>query len=278
MQQLTPNVTVETQWVSGSAVLASCNTSFVTTAQGIVMIDAPMEPVNALKWRDIMAEKGELLYLINTEFHADHTMGNHFFPVPVIAHEETRNWFEFGWGPFEDARQKVLERYPDSGPLIEDYQLRLPSITFDESLTLHLGDHTIELIHLPGHTPGQTCVHVPREGVVFTGDNFTNALQPSLSECLPLEWLESVDRLLDLDADAYVPGHGEVGDKKAVREFAAFLRHCVDTVGEAIEKGMGKAEAVETIDLEGVLIARHPGREWQRKNVARLYEMLSGPA
>ncbi len=278
MQQITSNVYVETQWVSGSSVLASSNSSFITTSAGIVMIDAPMEPVNALKWRDIMAEKGELLYLVNTEFHSDHTMGNHFFPVPVIAHEETKKWYESVCGPPEDARQKVLDRYPDSGPLVENYKLRSPTITFDENLTLHLGDHTIELIHLPGHTPGQTCVHVPSERIVFPGDNFTNALQPSLSECLPLEWLESVDRLLDLDVDAFVPGHGEVGDKKAVREFATFLGHCVETIGEAIEKGMEKAEAVETIEFEGVLIARHPGRDWQRKNVARLYDMLSTSA
>ena len=66
MKQLTPNVYVETQWVSGSHThpRAGSNSSFVVTSQGIVMIDAPSVPANSIKWRHIIEEKGELRYLI----------------------------------------------------------------------------------------------------------------------------------------------------------------------------------------------------------------------
>ena len=97
------------------------------------------------------------------------------------------------------------------------------------------------MIHLPGHTLGQTAVYIPQERVVITGDNFSNGFQPSLSYGYPMEWLDSLEIILGLDVEFIIPGHGEVGDKKAVREFLSFLKYCVDSVSNAISKNMSKA-------------------------------------
>jgi len=275
MQQLTPNVFVETGWQSGTTASPGSNSSFVVTGEGVVMIDAPQVPANALKWREIIAAKGPLRYLINTEFHADHSMGDYFFPVPGISHEETRRSIPEALESPAAVRELVNRRYPENLPLVEDYEIRLPSITFTDRLTLHLGDHTIDLLHLPGHTPGQIAVHVPGERVVFTGDNFSNGFQPALSYAVPLAWLDSLDRLLGLDVDAYVPGQGVVGRRVDVEAFAAFLRHCVETVQDAARRGLSRNEIIDTLEFEDLLPARHPGREQQCKNVARIYDMVA---
>lgn len=60
MQQLTKNVFVETG-------VRGCNHGFVKTADGIVMIDTPQKPTDALKWRDEIARHGEVRYIFNTE-------------------------------------------------------------------------------------------------------------------------------------------------------------------------------------------------------------------
>ena len=78
-----------------------------------------------------------------------------------------------------------------------------------------------------------------------------------------------------MDVDFIVPGHGEVGDKIALREFTAFIQGAIDTVRQAIDQGMSKEEAAERISFEGLRPARHPGTEQQQMNVLRLYEMLS---
>ena len=83
MQQLTSNVFVETQ-------IRGCNHGFVTTSDGIVMIDSPHKPSDALKLKAEIARRGQLRYIINTEPHGDHWTGNAFFDVPVIAHEGVR--------------------------------------------------------------------------------------------------------------------------------------------------------------------------------------------
>ena len=275
MKAITENVYVETQWSSDTYPLAGSNSSFVTTSEGIVMIDAPLVPVNAIEWREVIAGKGKLVYLINNEHHIDHTLGDYFFQGTIISHEETRKSLVEASGKAEDYRGKIRERYPNSINLVKDYKVTPPTITFSGELNLYLGGHTFRLLHLPGHTLGQIGVYVPEERVVFTGDNFTNGLQPALAECYPLEWLDSLERILNLDVEFVVPGHGEVGDKEAVRNFKGFLEHCVGTVREAIKSGMSRKEAINTIDFEDQVKTLHPGREQQWRNVARIYEMLS---
>ena len=65
MEQLTSNAFVETQ-------IRGCNHGFVTTSEGVVMIDSPHKPSDALKLKAEIAKHGELRYIINTEPHGDH--------------------------------------------------------------------------------------------------------------------------------------------------------------------------------------------------------------
>ena len=60
MQQITSNVFAETQ-------VRGCNHGFVTTSDGVVMIDSPQKPTDALKWKAEIEKHGKLRYIINTE-------------------------------------------------------------------------------------------------------------------------------------------------------------------------------------------------------------------
>ena len=59
MQQVTRNVFAETQ-------VRGCNHGFVTTSEGVVMIDSPQKPTDALKWRAEVEKHGQLKYIINS--------------------------------------------------------------------------------------------------------------------------------------------------------------------------------------------------------------------
>ena len=269
MQQITPSVYVETKWI------ISCNPSFVTTSEGVVMIDSPYLPTDAIKWRDEIARRGEVRYIINTEHHRDHTTGNYLFSGVGVAHELVRKWFTASQGTPDEVRQRFQQEAPEVLPLLDEYQPRFPAITFSERLTLYQGEHTFELINMPGHTPGQIGVFVPEEKVIFTGDNVVNGWQPNLAECSPVEWIGSLQKIEAMDVDVIVPGHGEIADKRVVREFRIFIQECIDEVKEAISQGISKEEAANRISFEERLPALHPGAEWQRPSVMRLYEMLS---
>jgi glyoxylase-like metal-dependent hydrolase (beta-lactamase superfamily II) len=300
MKHISPNVYIEDRFsVPPPPNNRGANLGFVTTSEGIVLIDPPMLPTDAVKWRDEIAKRGEVRYIINTDQHVDHISGNSFFPGTAISHEEVIREVFTGLGTgvcgserIEEVlangldavgylRLLVGERDPEGLALLEDFQLKAPAITFSERLNLYVGEHTFELMHLPGHTQSQIGVYIPQEKVFFAGDNVTVGTQPSLANCLPLEWVKSMEKIEAVDIDVVVPGHGTVSDRSGVRECHLFLQRCIDMVTEAIERGMSKEEAADTISFEAFSpgkrrgLAVHPGSAMQRLNVFRLYEMLS---
>ena len=63
---------------------------------------------------------------------------------------------------------QIAERYMAENPGV---QIVLPTITLEDRLTLYRGSRTIEILYLGrGHTSGDIVVHLPKEGVVITGD------------------------------------------------------------------------------------------------------------
>src|SRR3970040_2664529 len=63
-----------------------CNPGFLATSDGVLLIDAPQQPIDALRWAEAIAEHGKPRYLVNTEPHQDHIRGNAFFPgVEVVG-------------------------------------------------------------------------------------------------------------------------------------------------------------------------------------------------
>lgn len=292
MKQISASVYTEDRF-SMSPQFRGSNPSFASTSDGVVMIDTPQMPTDALKWRDTIAQKGEVCYIINTHHHVDHTTGNYFFPGAVVSHDKVREMLsaslsriaasarsrdaaKAGMGKEDYARSLVRDVDPEGVSLMnEHYHLKLPSITFSEQLCLYRGEHSFELMYLPGHTLDHIGVYLPREKVFFAGDNFTNDSQPSLAQCHPQKWIDSLKKIETMDIEVIVPGHGKVCDQSKVREFRSFIEECVDTVREAIGKGMSKGEAADRISFEGRYPPVHPGAEMQRMNVLRLYEMLS---
>ena len=68
------------------------NHGLVTTADGLVLIDTPHKPSDAvrLKAEAPSGVANPALNIINTEPHGYHWTGNAFFDVPVVAHEGVR--------------------------------------------------------------------------------------------------------------------------------------------------------------------------------------------
>jgi cyclase len=269
MQKVSQNIFVETGF-RGS------NVGFVVTGDGVVMIDSPQLPANAVKWRDIIARHGPVKYIINTEPHPDHTTGNYFFDGTVIAHEGIRETMLKS--SVQSVKDMVARVSQGDFHLVENYQYKLPSITFSEKLDLHIADHTFHLINMPGHTRFQTAVYIPEERVVFTSDNIFCGVQAWMQEALPYEWLDSLKKLAEMDADVLVPGHGSLCTRDYLPEMASFIQDWIDAVKGALKLGLSVEEAQNTISF----IDRYPmepgseamGQLIQKVNVARLYQVL----
>lgn len=271
MEKIANNVYVEIGF-------AGCNPGFVVTREGVVMIDTPQIPTDAIKWRDEIAKHGPVRYLINSEPHGDHFSGNYFFEGTVVAHEGTREAIlAASVGQLEERLQQMS---PESLAHMEGFHFRPPTITLSQRLTLYLGHHTFQLINMPGHSPFQLAIYIPEERVVFTSDNVFHKVPAALHQALPHEWLESLERLGGLDADVLVPGHGTVCDRSYIPEMRANIQRWIDAVSAAIGRGMTLEEAEEKLSPIDLYAENEedPARTkmFQNMNLARLYQVLKG--
>jgi cyclase len=219
-----------------SRALAPANTGFVIGDDGVAVIDASMSidgdgNLGTETARQALAAirtitKLPVRFVINTHYHLDHVGGNAVFVdvgAVVVAHRNVRAWIHS-----EHLRLLTKDTKPQNRAFME--ALLPPTVTFDQSVDLHLGSRTIRVQSLPGHTGGDSVVAIPDAKVVFAGD---------------LLWR---DTLATNEPDAtFVPGHGEVGnaqDLAALREYLVTLRTLVADAQAVGKSGEAVADAV----------------------------------
>jgi cyclase len=237
MEQLARNVFVETRW-------RGANTTFVVTSEGVVLIDVPPEIDKAKEWAKEIAKHGKLLYIINTELHHDHWLGNSLFEGVAITHDLTMKAMSFMDLDFQRQRTSFMYKEPLYIP--DNFELKLPSITFSQNMTLRLGNHTFQLLFTPGHSAGQIAVYIPEEKIAFVGDSIVNGIRTAFHDGITDDrWLASMKLIEDLDTKIIVPGHGDIlYDKKYIETQTAVVRGFLAAVKAGKTDGVRMSEAV----------------------------------
>jgi cyclase len=283
MENVTSNIFTETK-------VRGCNPSYVTTSDGVVIIDTPQLPTRAVQMRKDAEAHGKIRYVINTEHHVDHIFGNYYFKGAgeVVHHQGVADNFmvvspeldPFAYAkealPTDDPEGEAI--FPDRDEYYEDPNKG--KIVFDGNMTLRVGGHTFELIHTPGHTPGQVAVFVPEERALFTGDTIFSDCQTWLMTSNVDQWLDSLDIIEGIDGvDRVIPGHGPVTTQAYIATQRSMLLEWKAAVAAAISKGWSKEETVERVHFK----ERYPvdiGQEYMMDyinsyNAASLYDKLT---
>lgn len=252
MQRVTDNVCTDTT-------LRGCNPSFVTTTDGVVVIDTPQLPTRAVAMRQEAEAHGPIRYLVNTEHHVDHIFGNFYFKGAgtVVNHQGLYDNFMVptpDLDPYDYAHEAIPTDDPEGEAIFppRDKYYADPNkgrIVFTSDLTLRVGEHTFRLLHTPGHTPGQLAVHVPQERVVFTGDTIFNECQTWLMTSNVEQWLVALDRIKALDVDHVVPGHGPVTTLKYIDTQRSVLLEWKAAVAAAIAQGWSREETIARVSF-----------------------------
>lgn len=280
MEQVTDNIYTETK-------IRGCNPSIVFTKEGAVFIDTAQWISKLLEMIEFAEKRGPIKYLINTEPHIDHIFGNHWFAgkCPLIAHEKLIDEFFLVPGEMDgyDYSVDVLTRQDAASlkdmPSREDYIINTPQITFSESMSFKLGDHTFQLYHTPGHADSQIAVHIPEERVVIVGDTIFAGCQTWLHSANIEQLINSLRFLYTLDVDYVIPGHGPVVKKEYIQEQIAFIYEWLIAVGQGMAKGWGLDECIANISFAGrckVDIGQDEMMDYiQRTNVVKCFNYLS---
>jgi cyclase len=245
MRELAPNVFVETGF-------HGANVGAILTGEGVILIDTPMLPEDADTWLEEIRKRTDepIRYIINTDHHRGHIIGNQYFPMAtVIAHEFAwKNMKSYG----DSFRTRLLNLYRNRMPEAaeewkQNLQIREPEITFTGRTILFKGDKEIHLIPLGGHTPATTVVYLPEDGLLFAGDVVVTDRPPFLSQGDTKEWLEALTYLRKLQYDVLIPGHGELSGKEATEKMSEFLRIVRRKARSAYRAGLSKSDTARSL-------------------------------
>jgi cyclase len=198
--------------------------------------------------------------LVNTHHNGDHTFGNQLVEGAEIVASETTNE---EMDPNDPGRfHAIMANAHQLGRGAEfiaelfrpfDFSkvvLRKPDRTFRGELDLTVGDKQVKLVEVgPAHTKGDTLVVLPKERVVFTGDILFNEGTPIAWAGPISNWVRACDRILEMDVDVVVPGHGPIADKAAVRDMRGYLEFVEHEARKRFDKGMTAREAAFDIAL-----------------------------
>lgn len=105
----------------------------------------------------------------------------------------------------------------------------------------------VQLLHwAPAHTDGDLVLYLPDQKIVFAGDIY--CLDQARAFIHPEEggstagWIRSSRGVLALNADRFVPGHGTVQTKTALRKFTDVSAAERDRVKAGVAKGQSLAQ------------------------------------
>ncbi|MEE8094173.1 MAG: MBL fold metallo-hydrolase [Gammaproteobacteria bacterium] len=254
---------------------AGSNSAVLITEEGVLVVDTRTHPVDAELLLAEIRERTDapIRWVINSQFHGDHYMGNSVFAregATFIAHRDTlaiileRFDYEVATRPFE---QRGLDR--------EDIELVLPDILFDHRLTLELGGYTVELIYLgAGQNEGDTLVYFPHARALHTGGVFHNRSWANTSYTPSIEgWISVLRAMRAIDVDSYLPPHGSIATEQDLDDFIEFLDNLHAGVRNAIDQGASTEEMLLANPFPQYSGWR--GYERRERNLTALYELLT---
>jgi cyclase len=238
---------------------------YVLTGEGgnvaVYVTDAGVALVDDMFYRNydgIVAKvatvtKQPIKFVLNTHQHDDHAGGNAKMLklANVIAHDNVR-------ANLVHIKQPYYEDTPGT-------PIGLPNITFGDALVLHLGGKEIRAEHFGrGHTSGDAVVYFSELKAIHTGDLFIARRGPAPADKPPganiyvdyaqggsfLEWTDTLDRVLTLDFDTVIPGHGPVATKQDLVQFRADVAAMRDRIAEMIRAGATKQQVLTVFEMD----------------------------
>ncbi len=257
------------------------NVGLVAGERGLLVVDTHASEVEARRVVEHVRALGvgEVVAVVNTHQHFDHTFGNVVFSeeyggaLPVYAHDSVPGDLAVNGPALQDeARADTSEpRHAD----IAVTRILAPTHTFSSAKVVDLGDRVVELVHPGrGHTAGDVIARVEDADVVFAGDLVEESAMrsgvPGYGEdCWPMEWPGTLDLVISLlrESTVVVPGHGLPVDSDFLHEQRSAIGIVAETIRDLARRGVAVAEAVSSAEWP------YPAEEL-RHAVARGYAHL----
>ncbi|MCF7911332.1 MAG: MBL fold metallo-hydrolase [Candidatus Cloacimonetes bacterium] len=214
-----------------------------------IAIDSLLLPRDSQELANIAASYGKpVKYLINTHFHSDHCLGNHFLKQPQTTQINQEDY----WNTI--VREKAMIN-PKRHKPVEQRKLTKPEITFKDEYLLD----DILLLSTPGHSPDSICIYLPAEKTLISGDTILNTCSGRYS--LPYffwgsanDLIASLQKLLTLDINTIYSGHGfPLIKTDKITSDLTYLQSLINQVNKYQSQSLSSDELAQKITISDCL-------------------------
>jgi glyoxylase-like metal-dependent hydrolase (beta-lactamase superfamily II) len=212
--------------------------------------------------------------VINTHYHADHSYGTCLFPEATVVAQA--RCYEL----LDTRGREGLAQAKANMPELESTEIALPHLVFNQGvLNLYVGNKTLQLWHLPGHSPDALVCLIKEDRVLFAGDTLM-----SIPYFVDGDYNTLVESLVSLQHNTFeniIQGHGEIILRGEVEEkiqsdldyLAALKRHV-----EIARARPDPTKYLTHVDIEHCgksrILLNGNAQQLHRANLQRLYHTL----
>ena len=223
--------------------------------------------------------------LANTHSNGDHCFGNQLVEgAEIVASRATAKEMARE-GPARLAQmKKAAAQFGPAGEFFsrifapfefDGITPALPTKTFEGALEIRVGNKAVQLIQVgPAHTDGDVIVCDREARTVFTGDILFIHGHPIVWAGPVANWIAACQRMLEMDIETVVPGHGPITDKRGISAVKGYLEYVSVEARKRFDAGMPMGEAARDISLTDY--SSWGDAERIVVNVAALYREFSG--
>lgn len=266
------------------------NAGLIVDDGSSLLVDTLFDAVLTREMLDVMADASGVTAeaidtVVNTHANGDHTHGNGLCTkAEVIASEASAREMESFTPAMMQSFMDSAETLGEAGDYLKDVfgpfdfasvAEKLPTKTFSDELRLSVGAKSVHLLEVgPAHTRGDVLVHVPEDRTIFTGDILFIEGTPLMWAGPVTNWIRACDRIIGLDPEVIVPGHGPITDVAGVAQVKAYLQYIEGEARARFDAGLSVREAALDIALGD--FDRWIDAERIAINVDTLYREFSG--
>jgi glyoxylase-like metal-dependent hydrolase (beta-lactamase superfamily II) len=208
------------------------NVTALITNEGVILVDDDFDVDHdnlMKKLREVTTQP--VKYVINTHYHTDHSGGNAKLKADgTLAVASVA------------ARKRMFAASPQDAV----------NITVEPHGAVYLGGKVAEIYYFGrGHTDGDVVVLFPEHRTLAAGDLFTHG--EGLPELVDhagggsaKDWTGTLDKVLGLEFDTVIPGHGSVTNKQALRDYRGSTQRMTELLTQMVRQNKSRAD-IETV-------------------------------
>ncbi|WBU60068.1 MBL fold metallo-hydrolase [Paracoccus albus] len=233
------------------------NTGVIIGDESVMIVEAQATPRLARKVIEKVREVTDkpISHLVMTHYHAVRVLGASAYQAPTVIMGEKARAMVVERG--QEDWDSEFERFPRLFQGHEEIPgLTWPTTTFNDRMTVYLGNRRVDLMHLGrAHTAGDIVAYVPDANVMFTGDIVEYHSACYCGDGHFHDWPDTLENIRAFGLDAIAPGRGDalIGPEmvnKALDNTADFVRSTYLPAARVALRGGSLKEAWDAVRAE----------------------------